>query len=176
LELIMTDVTPSGPVAVPIYLLRRMVAKSPTFRAMVGQPTTVGALPFVHVKEVDDQETRPCAVICTEGTRYTVIAGGAQIHLRPQGEVFLYLALDTLAEHFEDPSNAFMRFANFYGGVMEDIAGMSGADQTEDTTFPDSDLAITGIRDLPVMETPQALWESVGRYWLGAMVVSWGDQ
>lgn len=171
----MTDVVPAGPVSLPIYLLRRMVAKSATFRAAVGASTTAEALEHIYVKEVDDTERRPCAVICTEGTRYQVIAGGSQVQLRADGEVFLYLTMDTPEAYFDDPTNAFLHFANFFGGVIDDVAALSGADQTEDSTFPDSDLSITGIRDLPCMECPREMWASLGRYWLGAWVISWGD-
>lgn len=172
----MPDITPTGPVSLPVYLVRRMLALSPTFQTFTGAANATEALDHIFCRDADGTETRPCAVISSESTQFSLRYGGDQNYLLPRGTVFVWLALDTLEDHYEDNVNAMLRFGNFHGGVGQDVADLSGADQTADATVPQSHLNIREMRDVPPIEIHQDYWDSIGRFWWSGWVIEWGDE
>ena len=123
----MTVVAPSGSLATPPYLLRRMVALSPTFQLACETSDFYDALARTFWKDADGNEPRPCATVNVESMGYRLIAGGGQNHLRPYGTLFLWLAQDVLEEHYNDDNASMLRFANFAGGVLDDVMALAGA-------------------------------------------------
>lgn len=170
------SVTPSGSVAVPIYLLRRMVSLSTTFQTATGAASATLALNHIYLHEATGDETRPCAVVNGDDTSYELSAGGDQNQLRAKGSLFLWLAQDTLSEHYEDNASAVLRFANYAGGVADDVIAIAGQDQTADATITGSHLSITGMQMLAMSEIPREMWPEVGRFWWCAWQVTWGDE
>lgn len=169
-------IIPKGPAAEPVYLLRRMTAMSETFREFTRTPDTKHALTRVKLKEVEGDEPKPCAVINTESTMFHNIADGVQPVIVPKGTLFLWLALETPDELRDDPDGEFLNYLNFHGGVGEDIAKLSGVDQTEDAVFPDSHLLITEMHDVAPSVSPKEYWESLGRFMWSAWIVRWGTE
>jgi len=165
--------TPSGAFALPQYLLRRMVAMSPTFQAAVGASTWGEALEKVFLKDAEGDEALPVACVFTQDQSWALQYGGSQNHLRPKGQLFLYLAQDVREQDYDDVNAAAIRFGNFLKTVDE-VAGMSGQDQTSDTTFPDSHLSILNISLIATAETPRDMWPEYRFYW-AAYAVDWGD-
>lgn len=169
------SVTPSGCVSMPLYLLRRMVSVSSTFQTAVGVATSTLALDHIYLHEALSPSARPCAVINELGTSFQLIAGGGQNQLRPRGDLFLWLARDTPANYYDDPDNALLDYMNFAGGVIDDIVNISGADQTADSSVPESQLAITAVSLEDASETPREVWKGPGRFWWSAWRITWGD-
>lgn len=172
------QVIPSGSVAVPLYQLRRMTALSPTFQRFTKSQTWRHALTRLKFKEVEGNEQRPIGVINTESTMFTKIAGGAQAVILPQGSLFLWLALDTPDEFKEDTDGEYLNYCNFHGLIGDEIAALSGADQEEDSDFPDSHLIIKDMHDVPPTVSPKEFWTiaGIGRYMWSAWIVEWGDE
>lgn len=169
-------VTPVGPAAEPPYLLRRMTALSPTFQQFSKSLSTADALRHVFFKEVEGDEPKPCGVVNSESTVFTKIAGGDQAVMVPKGALFLWLALDTPVEYYEDPTSEYLNYLNFHGGIGQDIANLSGLDQTEDTLFPDSHLLINEMHEMAPSLNPKELWPSMGRFYWSAWIVNWGSE
>jgi hypothetical protein len=171
----MVAVTPVGPLALPPYLLRRMVALSPTFQAGCELTDFDKALARTFWKDAEGNEPRPCATVNHTDQSYRLIAGGGQNYLRPRGGLMLWVGQDILEEHYDDNNASMLRFSNFFGGIIEDVINLSGADQTADTLVPDSHLAITGSTSLMMSINPEEEWATIGRFWWGGVVFEWGD-
>ena len=169
-------VTPTGPVSLPIYLLRRMVSLCPTFQTLVGASTAAQAREHIYVKDVEGTERRPCAVISPMGGSYSLIAGGDQNNLRARGTLFLWIAADANEDDANNNVDGFYRFGNIHGGIGSELAGLAGQDQTADTTVTGSHLAITAMRDEGMAESDPELWDSIGRYFAGVWTIEWGDE
>lgn len=167
--------TPTGPVSLPPYKLRRMVALSPTFQAACTTANYATAWRNTYFKEAAGTELRPCAVVNHEDLSYRLIAGGSQNHLRAQGTMFLWLARNVAPADLNDPAEALNHFADFFGAVMDEVAALAGVDQTADATVPDSHLTITGIQGLLIAMNDQSEWATLGQFCWGAAAVSWGD-
>ena len=172
----MTVVAPSGSLATPPYLLRRMVALSPTFQLACETSDFYDALARTFWKDADGNEPRPCATVNVESMGYRLIAGGGQNHLRPYGTLFLWLAQDVLEEHYNDDNASMLRFANFAGGVLDDVMALAGADQTADTLVPESHLAITNPQGLMMAMNPEEEWATIPKFWWAGFAISWGDE
>lgn len=164
---------PVASLALPMYMLRRMVAASATFQAAVGAANATEADAHIRYKDADENVSRPCATIFSEDHSFGLIAGGSQNFLRPNGTVFLWLAMDCVAGDSDDEST--IKFANFFGGVADDIAALSGADQTADSAVPDSHLPIREMHNIGPHMTPREMWNDVGKFMWGAWIVTWGD-
>lgn len=171
----MSVVTPTGPIALPPYLLRRMVALSPTFQTGCETADFYDALARTFWKDADGSEQRPCATINHDSLSYRLIAGGMQNQLRAQGALFLWIGQDVLEEHFHDDNASMLRFTKFFGDVVDEVVALSGQDQTADTLVPNSHLAITGAHGLVISLNPQEEWATVGKFWWGGCVIEWGD-
>lgn len=157
----------------PLYLLRRMGSLSATFQAVTESASAAEALTHIFLKEAEGTEPRPCMVISTDGGRFHQIAGGDQNQLRPSGVLFVWLGLDVPVDLSQ--SDAALMMANFHGGVGDDIAALSGVDQTADSVVPDSHLAITSMHDIPPSEAPRQFWNPGTRLMWSAWLVQWGD-
>ena len=169
-------VVASGPVSLPIYLLRRMISLSPTFQALVGASTAAQALGHIYCKDVEGTERRPCVVLWPDGGSFDLIAGGMQNQLRGRGQLWMWLAMDTHEDDFNDNTAAMFRFGNLHGNIGQEIADLSAADQTADTAVPGSHLQITTMTDEGIAETDETEWEAgIGRYWAGVWRINWGD-
>lgn len=166
-------ITPNGSCATPLYLLRRMGSLSATFQAAIGGNTAALALTRIFLKEADGKEPRPCMVISTDGGAWQQVAGGSQNQLRPSGVLFVWLAMDL--DIGLSPSDAMLEYANFHGGVGDDLAALSGQDQTADSTVPESHLAITRMHDIPPSEAPKEFWPAGKRFMWSAWIIQWGD-
>jgi hypothetical protein len=170
-------VTPSGSFAVPQYLLRRMIAMSPTFQAARGVDNWTDALAGVKLKDVDPTLTnRPLVCVFTESLHWRLIAGGAQNVLRPDGTLFMWVVQDVDPADYEDTETAAIKFGNFLE-LIDDVAALAGADQTLDSSFPDSHLPINSISLIAQNESARELWKTeCGRFYWAAFAVQWGDE
>ncbi len=169
-------VTPAGSVALPIYLVRRMLALCATFQTLVGATTAAQAREHIFMKDTEGTERRPCAVITSQGTSFRLLAGGGQNQLRSSGTVFLWLAADSDPDDENNNVDGCLRFANIHGKIGDELAALSNVDQTADTTVPNSHLSITSMTDIAPNETPPELWDSYGRFWWSAWIIEWGDE
>lgn len=126
-------VTPISRDASEVHDLRGMVARSETFQAQTGFPgNPAAALARVHIDsfypELLAGESfklhRPFAVVMpAPGPLWSDYAGGDQVYLARSGKMLLYLSD---GQRHEDPTDDWTAFANFAGGVIEDLANRSG--------------------------------------------------
>lgn len=160
----------SGSLALAEYLLYRMVIASPTFLAKFGNVVNTAAAHVVF-NDISLEEARPVAVINTPAHVHDLAAGGSRNHLRPSGELTLYLAIDADG----DGQQAELDAKTFFGGVVDDIAALSGMDQTADTTVTCSHLPIKSITQDGFTRIPLNDRGSFGDFYFAIYRLAWGD-
>ncbi|MBK8916467.1 MAG: hypothetical protein IPM64_18020 [Phycisphaerales bacterium] len=171
------SVSATNVAAIAAEKLRQMVAASATFQTATGTSTRTAALTRVHARNVLGTPNRPVAIVSMgDSLHFRLIGGGAQNYLRPSGSLFLFLAIDTPPEHFQDQVSAEWHAWNFLSGVLEDVADLSAADDTSSPFTPaESHLSITDIEVVNWGGTREEDWESLGRFYHAAVRVQWGD-
>lgn len=147
--------------------LRRLLAESPTWQAELRVATAAAASDSIYFRNAVGSARRPLAVI-SPGARHAwrLVAGGAQNYLRPEGQVALYMARDTADPWLDDLLEAEFDATNFFGSVIDDIAGAAGSDDR---------LPVVQIELATIEETPEEEWQSVGRFWFCVYLFDWGD-
>lgn len=168
------SVSPTGVFSVPAHVLRRLVANSATFQAACGVSTEADALEKTAIKGFPEQESerRPIAVVSPDGLGTQLVAVD---HLRAQGSVFLYLAIDVAEQYFNLSDDAMFTALNFFGGVLEDIFASLGSDLAADGLCDQLNLNIVNAQVLAWSETAEKDWPSLGRFYWMAVQISWGD-
>lgn len=147
--------------------LARILADCPTWQRGCGVASAALARDFIYFRNAVGTVRRPYAVISPGDEHgYNLIAGGAQNYLRPDGNVFLYMAHDTEPPFVDDNVEAEFDATNFFGSVIDEIACQAGQDDK---------LSITNIRRAFLDETPETDWQSLGRYWFCGYFITWGD-
>ena len=176
----MPALTPTNGPALLLYKARRMIAESATFQNATGTTSDRdNAKLKVFVREFDpldsrNQPERPCACISIDGYEY---ASPGNLFMHPkQAVVFCYLAQDTPIAYRDDPVDAYINALNFVGGVMQDLADISGKDQTYDTDITDSE-AFIRPELLKLEETPEDRWgaNETDRYFYAALALHWSN-
>lgn len=164
------SLTVSGSLSTPEYLLYRMVVLSPTFQAKFDDDIAVAAEHIAFI-DITFTETRPVAVINTPLHGHDLVSGGSRNRLRPRGELALYLALDADGDGQQAELNA----KNFFGGVIDDIVALSGADQTADETLTVSHLLIKQTVQEGFSRIPREKRGSFGDFYFAIYRIEWGD-
>jgi hypothetical protein len=168
-------VTAEGVVAIAAEKLRQMVAASTKFQTYTGTTTRTDALTRVHMRNVLGEPNRPMAIVSMGDTfHFRLIGGGAQNYLRPDGSLFLFLAIDTPPELFNDQVQAEWHAWNFIAGVLFDVAELSAADDTL-SPFGESHLSVVDMDVVNWGSTREEDWPTLGRFYHAAARVSWGD-
>lgn len=166
----------AGSFAVPAQKLKKMVGLSPTWRRFGAAVQRAPEAPDgIWLKSVPDEQPRPIAGISPGAQHnYKLIGGGSGNVLRPDGSLFLYLAIDTPVEFYDDPVQAEFFAASVFGQVIDEVALLAGDDdpQTEDGT---GHLAITDIQMILFGESPEESWQSLGRFYMATYHIAWGD-
>jgi hypothetical protein len=166
-------VTPTSSIAIELATLRNMLGESQTFQEWtntIGDPAE--AMRRVHIQSykllpggdgVDLHiAERPYAVVMRHGGQlWNRYAEGQQYYLRRRGELLLYLTANSSYDAGIDDA---LDFANFYGGVADDLARAAGTA---------SSLPITDI----TIQVPASLNDRTqhtsGRYWDVMLSVQW---
>lgn len=166
----------AGSLARPALKLRRMLALSPTWRRVgAGTPRAPEAPEGIWLKSIPDDQPRPLAGI-SPGAQHNhrLVAGGAGNVLRPEGSLFLYLAIDTPLALYDDPVQAEFYAASFFGSVLDDVALLAGDDdpQSEDGS---GHLALIDCQLILFGESPEESWQSAGRFYMATYHIAWGD-
>lgn len=168
--------TISGSLALPALKLRRMVELSPTWQqAIDGTDRPVDAPYRVWLRDVVGEVARPFAVVSIGGVHaYTLQYGGDQNYLRPSGQLFLFLTIDSPPEYNDDRVSAEFYASSILGSVIDDVVSLSAADDpgSEDGT---SHLMITAARLEQFGENPEEHWQSLGRFFYMGYTFDWGD-
>jgi hypothetical protein len=166
----------TGSLALPAYKLRRMVSLSPTWIAACdGTDKPVDAPDRVWLRDVIGEVARPYAVVSIGAVHgYTLAFGGEQNWLRPNGQLFVFLTVDTPQEYYSDRVSAEYHAASLFGGVIDDVAALSAVDDpaSEDGS---SHLMITNIQLQQFGENPEENWQSLGRFFYAGYSFDWGD-
>lgn len=165
-----------GSMALPALKLRRMVELSQSWQdAIRGMEKPTESPNRVFLRDAFGEYARPIAVI-SPGTihSYQLSSGGDQNYFRQNGQLALFLAVDTPQEYYEDRPAAEFHATSIFGSVIDDIASIAGADDTasEDGT---SHLSITSIQLQSWGENPEENWKSLGRFFYCLYTVDWGD-
>lgn len=159
----------SGSLAFPEYAVYRMLLAAPTYLAEFADIDAAAA--SVGFQDVDFATPRPCAVINTPNHEYRTVAGGAQYFNRAGGTVTLYLAIDADGEG----PQAELTAKSFFGKVLDEIMGVSGADQTDDTDNPSSHLNLLSANLMGYTRTPRKERGSKGDFYFALYRLTWGD-
>ena len=166
-------ITPTGPLAIPAERLREIVSQSATFQTEGGFADAAAAKDRIFFKDATGDVDPPWAVISTGVVLdLSLVAGGFQNWLRPSGDLVLLLAKRTNPDFYEDLIQADWDASNLIGGVMIDIAILAGKDLEDGS----GDLAITSISLIGFGENDEQSHEGLGRFYLGAVRIGWGDE
>lgn len=162
-------ISPKGPISEIKHKLRDMVARLPSFIAVLEAanyaepPETRVYLNAVML--LSDDCARPFATVSLpeDSNTFSVIAGGAANILKPAGKLWLGLSMDALAE---DPygNDSATLFENFVGQVWDEIATQAAVD----TELP--------INNLSWAMPPRITKPGEGfrkTFWMAVIEVSW---
>ena len=156
--------------------LRTMFARSATLQGEAGGSESSAAthVYFGATPKLDDQAAfpRPLIIIgLTEDFRYHQIAGGERNQMRPEGSLTFFGIRNTPASfiHGEDCdySAAEINHMDFFGAVLDDVAGIAGWDDN---------LSVTDIHLKDFAEVDAKFWSQLGRFYFAGGVINWGDQ
>lgn len=145
---------------------------SEAFQRRTGLPEAE-ALGRVYVKAPTSDAEMPFAVIAAQPVTWRTYSGGAQNHMRPSGELWLFLQCGP-SPNVPEECNVDRRreAADWFDEVVEDVAALSAADDEDDGT---SHLAINDITPSGFdEETPEATQTSSGVVYWSTWVVQWG--
>lgn len=170
------SVTPTSELAIATAQLRRMFALSATFQSEGGFPSYEIALESVYTRSVDPTTVPRPHVILMPGDRHdlNLVAGGAQNELRHAGSILVYLSRDVSAEHLSDSVAAGLEAENFFGTVIEDVAKLSGADDTA-SAFERCHLSVHHITRLSFEPVAFGKKGSQGAFFHTVYLFEWGD-
>jgi len=162
--------------ALPAQKLRRMVALSPAWQeAIRGMERPLEAPDRVFLRDALGEYDRPLAVVSPGATHgYQLAYGGEQNYLRPNGQLFLFITVNTPQEYYDDRPAGEFYASSLFGSVMDDVASLAAADdpQSDDGT---SHLMITTIQLQGWGENPEENWQSLGRFFYSGWTLDWGD-
>lgn len=122
----------ADPFTTPLLTLADMLAASATFQALVGAADATAAALKIHLFELLAADAdgldgrRPFAVLGCGRVSSNLVAGGAQLYLRSQGQLWLYLTDNH--DGALEIRTAGLAFAAAAGGILADLAGLSGQD------------------------------------------------
>lgn len=163
---------PAGPLAESAERLFEIVAESPTFQTKGGFANPTEAKVEIHFADVEGQRESVVYAVITPGMQlsFNQISGGTQNFLYPQGDLGLLMYMVTDPDLYEDDVQREWEAANFFGGVLQDVADKAGLDLGDGK----GDLAIPGIDLLSYGETKHEDHEDLGRYWIAAASIRFG--
>lgn len=166
----------SGSLCVPAHKLRRMVELSPAWQDAIRETDRPPDAPNrVWLRDVIGTVARPFAVVSVGAVHQLLLQfGGGRNYLRPNGQLFLFMTVDTSPLFYEDRVAAEFEAASLFGRVVDDVAELSAADDTESEDMT-SHLAITSIELQQFGEVPEENWQSLGRWFFCGYTVNWGD-
>lgn len=154
------ELLPEAPLSIREYKMRRMVAQCATFEKYTGEAAFADRIQRVFIREWDSLFDEKGTFQTPEGTKtpLAVIDTDSWGFADPQnprcwGHVNLVLVLEIPAEWLDPVSNQTLPIrghrinrhrycTNFFGGVVRNLADMSGADQTYDTDVTGSELDV----------------------------------
>ncbi|QDU82676.1 hypothetical protein Pla110_44370 [Polystyrenella longa] len=167
-----TDLT--GPFAIAVAKLRRMLSLSTTFQLARGVVNEQDALSFIHTRDYRMNPERPLGIVHPGSTfGYQKVSGGAQYQLQPHGVVELYLSIDVPAEYQNDEIQADLFAADYFSNIITDIAALSAAEDPESDT---SHLDITNA-DLSFYAcTDKEDWPTIGQFYFAYILFQWGGE
>jgi len=133
-------VTPTGPLSLPLFHLREMLADSPAFQAFVNAANAAEARERIHYSALPAQygetytveelnELRPFAMIgipSEESYEMTTIAGGGPFNWTDEGQIILYLEWDVADAFQRDRAAADVDAMNTIGAILSEIQDRSG--------------------------------------------------
>lgn len=156
--------------------LREMFAQSSTLQSACGGSVNAAAahVYFGATPKLDDQTAYPRPLIIiglSEDFRYHMIAGGERNQMRPEGTLNFFGIRNTPSTYITgsdcDYTAAETDHMDFFGGVLDDIAAISGWDDN---------LSVTDIWMKDFAEVEAKFWQELGRFYFCGGVISWGDQ
>lgn len=164
---------PTGSLALPAAQVRTMVAQSRTFQAKCGVSNSADALKHISfTRRSEGRITRPFACpLIGDMHRRTQDAGGDRNFLIASGSVGLYMTMDTGPQYRDDLDSASIEAANFFGGVIDDLAELSGADN------PQAEISHLPIRDITLRlfgDSDDDTEAVVGSFFYCVYMLDWG--
>lgn len=199
--------TPTSPDGQALAKLRRMVALSLTFRTLVAAQASLNVTTnteavyqlalarvlYEYIPKVAEfanegitvtnELERPFSSLWPMGMQTQVVAGGDQYHMRPRGQVYLYLAVDrdVAVTTWNDRR---LKGIDFLANWLKDITDLSGADDTSAL----GSVAVTGEGHLAVSIADAQLTDQVpfkmrhsaagesGSYFWRHSMITFGDE
>jgi len=116
----------SGPLTIPLSVLRTMLSESSAFKTWVGAADATEALENIHLVNVDDADVvRPLAVIDI-GERFEsqLFSAGVSGLFINSGQLLLFFEADVADGATE--SQAAISFLDAVGGCLQDVQALSG--------------------------------------------------
>lgn len=174
----MTELASVGTMGIACDKLARMVALSDNFQTKTQLSTYSQARERVYRRNVIGAADRPFAIVSQwDPHELKINAGGDRNYFIHGGELFLALYIDTPPEYYSDNILAETYADNFFSPVINDVAALANAD---DPTVADRVVADEGHLDIREIsrvafsETAEENWKTIGRFWVGHYLVSWG--
>lgn len=165
--------TPKGSLAKPLIQLRTMASLSKEFQKQTNSDTANDALKHISFTRVgEDKRGRPFAcVLLGESHGGRQISGGGRNFLIPEGDVGLYMTIDTNPLYKFDLDAATIDAANFFGTVADEIVDLSGADNSQSD---ESHLPITQHRLAQFGDSGPEESNSIGDFFFSVYLFDWG--
>ena len=156
----------SGPLSVPLDLLRTMLSESATFQTWVAAADATEALDSIHLVELEEGDVvRPLAVIdIGEEWSSTQFAAGVNGTFINSGQLLLFFEADVAEGATE--GEAVIAFLDEVGGCIQDIQVLSG--QGGYISIHSVEMAEPPMRAVDDEEPPE------GDFYRIKFVIEWG--
>ena len=163
--------TPKGSFAVPIVQLRTMVSLSKEFQKQTKTDTATDALSRVHLTR-KAEIIRPFACIMVgDSHNYRQDSGGDANFLISDGNIGIYMTIDTNPLYKFDLDSAVIEASSFFGTVMDEVVELSAKDNPRGDI---SHLPLTNVRLTMFDDSGDEESESVGEFFYAVYMVTWG--
>lgn len=147
------SVTATSALMLPLHNLADMIAASATFQARVNKSAAGILADHIWLSEVKAGEGeseeelachRPFVMLCYDTNGWIEFAHGTRVYLKQTGGIAVFItASATYTESVDHPADSETDYGNFAGGIIEDVAELSG----QDNNWP--------FRSIEMAERPQ---------------------
>lgn len=169
----MTDTyVPTGPDAIAMHKLRKMVSLSPTLQGRSGLSET-GLYDRVFFLTADGDLTNPVVLIDVAESAQKLRAGGGRNFMFPGGSLELIIEFVPNTDYSSENDKR-LEAADIMSGIMQDIANLAAEDDPSSDTGT-GHLTINSITSVSFgMEPPRQTVGSTGRRVWCLYQIGWG--
>lgn len=169
----MTHPIPRGSFALPMVQLRTMVSLSEEFQVQTNSDHAKDALKSIGFTRVgEDKKPRPFAcVLLGDSHNYRQDSGGDANFLIPDGNIGLYMTMDTNPLYRDDVDAATIDAANFFGTVIDQVVALSGQDNPQAEM---SHLPVTNVTLAMFGDSGDEEQNSIGDFFYSVYMLTWG--